>query len=148
MTFSGVKRWIAGFTIDVSQLRDSVPSFANQVLEELDKPETKEVLQEYLYEKLDEFNTTTYSIDSTSSMEALMIKYDCSSKSECRNKLGASIDTKEAVINRSVLLILLLVVAGFLVNTIRNGPLHPYQSTLLVRAHCLSCLFGLPFEDE
>ncbi|MEN8203678.1 MAG: paraquat-inducible protein A [Bacteroidota bacterium] len=130
--FSGVKRWIAGFTVDVSQLRDSVPSFANQVLEELDKPETKELLQEYLYEKLDEFSTYTYSIDSTVSMEALMQKYECSSKTECRNKLGAAIEEKNAAINLRVILILILVLLGFLVNTVRNGPLNPFQSTLLI----------------
>jgi hypothetical protein len=130
--FSGVKRWIAGFTIDVSQLRDSVPAFASQVLEELDKPETKKLLQEYLYEKLDEFNASTYPLDSTMSMEALMLKYDCSSKTECREVLGSISEEKEARINLSVLLILILVVAGFLVNTIQNGPLHPFQSTLLI----------------
>lgn len=136
--FSGVKRWIAGFTIDVSQLRDSVPSFASQVLEELDKPETKEVLQEYLYEKLEEFNATTYSIDTSSSMEALMLKYDCSTKTECRNLLESEVEKNEAVVNLRVILILILVVAGFLVNTIRNGPLNPYQSTLLILyAFCL-----------
>jgi len=130
--FSGVKRWIAGFTIDVSQLRDSVPSFANQVIEELDKPETKEVLQEYLYEKLDEFSAGTYSIDSTASMETLMLKYDCSSKTEFRKLLGSVIEEKDAAINLRVFLILILAGMGFLVNTIRNGPLNPYQSTLLI----------------
>jgi len=130
--FSGVKRWIAGFTIDVSQLRDSVPSFANQVIGELDRPETKELLQEYLYEKLDEFNAGTYSIDSTASMEVLMLKYDCTNKKECRNKMGSSIEQNNAAINLRVILIMVLVVLGFLVNTIRNGPLNPYQSTLLV----------------
>lgn len=130
--FSGVKRWIAGFTIDVSQLRDSVPSFANQVLEELDKPETKEVLQEYLYEKLDEFNATTYSIDTNAGMEALMLKYDCSTKTECRNLLESHVEKNEAAVNLRVILILILAGAGFLVNTVRNGPLNPYQSTLLI----------------
>jgi hypothetical protein len=130
--FSGVKRWIAGFTIDVSQLRDSVPSFANQVIEELDKPETKKLLQEYLYEKLDEFNSTTYGIDSSVNMEALMLKYDCSSKTECRMLLGSSIEEKDAAINLRVILILLLVTAGFLVISLRNGSLNPYQSTLLI----------------
>jgi len=141
--FSGVKRWIAGFTIDVGQLRDSVPSFANQVLAELDKPETKEVLQEYLYEKLDEFNTTTYSMDSTISMEALMQKYDCSNQTECRNLLNTNIEEKEKAINLRVILIVILIFIGFLVNTIRNGPLHPYQSTLLILLSFCLLLGGL-----
>lgn len=130
--FSGVKRWIAGFTIDLSQLRDSVPSFANQVLVELEKPETKEVLQEYLYEKLEEFSATTYSIDPTASMEALMQKYNCTNKSEYRSMLDSTIEEKNAAINLRVILILVLVLMGFLVNTIRNGPLNPIQATLLI----------------
>lgn len=130
--FSGVKRWIAGFTIDLSQLRDSVPSFANQVLVELEKPETKEVLQDYLYEKLEEFSATTYSIDPTASMEALMQKYNCTNKSEYRSMLDSTIEEKNAAINLRVILILVLVLMGFLVNTIRNGPLNPIQATLLI----------------
>lgn len=130
--FSGVKRWIAGFTIDLSQLRDSVPSFANQVLVELEKPETKEVLQDYLYEKLEEFSATTYSLDPTASMEALMQKYNCTNKSEYRSMLDSTIEEKNAAINLRVILILILVLIGFLVNTIRNGPLNPIQATLLI----------------
>jgi hypothetical protein len=130
--FSGVKRWFAGFTIDLSQLRDSVPSFASQVLDELDKPETKELLQEYLYEKLNEFNATTHSLDPSVSMEALMLKYNCSNTSECRSMLGSTIEQKNAAINLRVILILILVLTGFLVNTIRNGPLIPLQATLLI----------------
>ena len=42
--FSGVKKWVAGFALDVDQLRDSVPSFAHTVVNELDKPETKTLL--------------------------------------------------------------------------------------------------------
>lgn len=51
--FSGMKKWVAGFALDVEQLRDSVPSFSRTVVEELDKPETKAMLQDYLNEKLD-----------------------------------------------------------------------------------------------
>ena len=39
--FSGIKQWIAGFALDIEQLRDSVPTFARTVVDELNKPETK-----------------------------------------------------------------------------------------------------------
>jgi hypothetical protein len=45
---SGMTRMVAGLAFNVDQLRDSVPFFANQLLSDLNKPENKVILQEFL----------------------------------------------------------------------------------------------------
>ncbi len=69
--FSGMKKWIAGMVLDVNQLRDSVPSYAGKVLDELNKPKTKQGIQTYLTDKLGNLSESTYNLDSMETMHPL-----------------------------------------------------------------------------
>ena len=129
---SGVKRWLAGYAIELSQLRDSIPSFASQILDELNKPETTQLVQDYLYGKLGEFDSTTHSQDSRETLEALMQKYDCSTKPQYKELLTSIIEVKDSEINLRVILIIILVLMGFLVNIIGNKSLHALEPILLI----------------
>jgi len=129
---SVAKRWLAGYAIELSQLRDSIPSFANQILDELNKPETTQLVQEYLYGKLGEFNSTTYNRDSMEALDTLMEKYDCSTKSQYRELLTSTIEGKDSEINNRVIGIVILVLMGFLMNTIGNRSMHSLEPILLI----------------
>ena len=61
--FKGVKRWVAGMAIEVEQLRDSVPSFATTVIDELNSPETQAELKKFVLGKLEQFSKDTYNKD-------------------------------------------------------------------------------------
>ncbi|MEN8157867.1 MAG: paraquat-inducible protein A [Bacteroidota bacterium] len=130
--FAAMKKWIAGMILDVDQLRDSVPSYASQVLDELNKPDTKRGIQTYLSDKLGDLSDITYSMDSTGIMDDLLIKYECPGKRECKELLHTIIDETTKAINLRVILILLSVLLIFLINTLSNGPLNRYQSPLLI----------------
>lgn len=129
---SGVKRWLAGYAIELSQLRDSIPSFANQILDELNEPETTQLVQDYLYGKLQEFNNTTSNSDSMEVVESLMQKYDCSSKVQYRELLSSTIKAKDTEINKRVIGIVILVLVGFLVVSIGNRSRHALEPILLI----------------
>ena len=83
--FSGMKKFIASMVIDMGQLRDSVPSYAAQVLEEINKPATKKAVQTYLTDKLGALSEATYSLDSTGIMESVLMKYSCSGQEAMDN---------------------------------------------------------------
>ena len=129
---SGVKRWLAGYAIELSQLRDSIPSFASQILDELNEPETTQLVQDYLYGKLGEFNSTTYNQDSMEELDALMEKYDCSSKVQYRELLSSTIEVKDREINKRVIWVVLLVIMGFVVITIGNRSMLALEPILLI----------------
>lgn len=129
---SGVKRWLAGYAIELSQLRDSIPSFASKILDELNKPETTQLVQDYLYGKLGEFNNTTSNSDSMEALDSLMQKYDCSSKVQYRELLSSTIEEKDTEINNRVIGIVILVLAGFLVVSIGNRSRHALEPILLI----------------
>jgi len=141
--FSGMKKWIAGFALDVDQLRDSVPSFAHTVVNELDKPETKTLLQNYLNEKLEEFTASTYNRDHMELLNNLLLKYNCDGKEACKELLNEKLDQKQDAINLRVMVLLGVVLLAFLINLIPKGKLNQVQSILLILSSLCLLLGGI-----
>lgn len=136
--FSAMKRMVAGMVIDVNQLRDSVPSYAGNMLNELNKPETKKGIQNYLNDKLGNLSLETYSLDSMDEFLEVLGKYDFEVQAACREYLSAEIDSRTAAINHRVRMIIGAVMLIFLLNI-----LTPYSRgwpralTLILASLCL-----------
>jgi hypothetical protein len=141
--FSGMKRFIASMVLDVNQLRDSVPSYAGKVLDELENPATKRELQIYLSDKLGALSETTFNLDSMSGLYEVLQKYGSGSKEECRAILEPAIERKAAAIDEKVMMILLCVLLVFLVNTIPRGGMNPFQAPLLILSSLCLLLGGI-----
>ncbi len=116
--FSSMKRMIAGMVLDVNQLRDSVPSYAWKVLDELNKPETKKGIQTYLSDKMGSLSSETYSLNSMKPFVEVLTKYEASSKQECQDYLEVEIGERTRAITEKVLIILGAVLLLFLLNTL------------------------------
>ena len=140
---SGMKRFMAGFVIDFDQLRDSIPSYANTLLSELSNPDNKEMMQQFLLDKLGEITASTYNLDQMDPLHALMEKYSCSSKAECKELISEQMEIKEELINYRVQLILLLVCAVYLLNLITRNKINRTQATLLILAAFTLLLGGI-----
>lgn len=141
--FSGLKKWVAGFALDVDQLRDSVPSFAQTVVIELDKPETKAALQNYLNEKLEEFTAATYNRDHTELLNELLLKYECDGREPCKELLTEKLGNKLEAINLRVMLLLGAVLLAFLINLLSKYKLNQVQSILLILSSLCLLLAGI-----
>ncbi len=140
---SGAKKFFSGFAINLDQLRDSVPSYANTLLTELSNPDNKEFMQQFLLDKLGEITVSTYNLDSMDPLQAVMEKYGSSSKEESKELINEQIEMKEEVINNRVLLILLLVCAVYLLNLITRKKINRTQATLLILAAFTLLLGGI-----
>jgi len=116
--FSSMKRMIAGMVLDVNQLRDSVPSYAERVLNEINKPETKKGIQTYLSDKLGNLSLETYSLDSMKPFLDVLVKYEAASKTACQDYLEGEVAEKTGAINQRVIMILAAVLLIFLMNTL------------------------------
>ncbi len=141
--FSGVKKWIAGFALDVDQLRDSVPAFAHTVVDELDKPETKNLLQNYLNDKLSDFTASTYNKDHMDMLNDLLVKYDCDGRAACKEMLKEKLAETNSAINILVILILVSVLLPFLLNTIQKEKPNRVQALLLILSSLCLLLGGI-----
>lgn len=106
--FSQIKRWIAGLTFDMDQLRDSVPSYSLQILQELEKPENQKVIKDFLEEKLEAYTDST-GFDQSSSLQPLLEKYDCKTKEACEQLI---IDQISHLSDFQVQLVVLIILLG------------------------------------
>jgi hypothetical protein len=129
--------------LDVNQLRDSVPSYAGQVLDEINKPSTKKAVQTYLSDKLGDLSEATYNLDSMGLVDEILLKYGAPDEAECKALLRTEIDQNTEVINLRVMLILLFVLLIFLLNTVTRAPLTRVQSPLLILSTACLLIGGI-----
>jgi hypothetical protein len=132
--FAGMKKFLLAMVFDVNQLRDSVPSFAGTILDEINEPRTKLAIQNYLSDKLGDLSEATYALDSTEVLTDLLEKYDCADPAACRELLSAGTIGKTDAVNTRVMLILVLVAGVFLLNALTQSPPGRYPSLLLILA--------------
>jgi len=130
--FSGMKKMLASMILDVDQLRDSVPSYAIRVLDEVNKPSTKIGIQIYLQDKLGDLGSETYNLNSMKPLLDVLNKYDAASKDVCRDYLRAEVADKTREINHRVMMILAAVVLIFLLNTLAVRSRNILQSLMLI----------------
>jgi len=136
--FSAMKRMVAGMVLDVNQLRDSVPSYANMILNEINKPATKQGIQTYLQDKLGDLSSETYSLDSMKPLRDVLVKYNTGGKAECRDYLKGEVADKTREINQRVIMILIAVVLIFLINTLAiRSPGRTNSLMLILGSLCL-----------
>jgi len=141
--FSALKNWFSGITINLDPLRDRVPSYAEQLLIELAKPENKFFMQQFLFNKLNEFAETTYNLDQMAPLNAVMERYNCINKEVCRELIWAEIQTRNQQINLRVILIMALVSGVFLINLANRRKINMIQASLLIIASFFLLLGGV-----
>jgi hypothetical protein len=140
---SGMKGLFSGFTINLDPFRDSVPSYANQLLDELNKPGNKAFLQQFLSNKLNVLASSTYNLDTMDPLHEVMDRYNCVDKDECRELIQEKIDLKNKAIKLRVILVMLLVCVVFLINLITRKKLNVLQATILIIATFCLLLGGI-----
>lgn len=142
-SLSGMKRFFAGITINLDMLRDSVPSYADRLLLELNKPENKEFMQQFLLDKLGAITASTYNLDPMDPLHAIMEKNSCRDKEACKELIEEEIGMQKEEINYRLVLILFLVSAVFLINLLTRHKINMVQSSLLILASFCLLLGGI-----
>ena len=143
--FSGtaINNLLPGFKFNLDSFRDSVPSYADQLLVELNKPENKVFLQQFLYNKLNDIAASTFNLDTMDPLHEVMDRYNCVNKEDCRLLIIEEIAQKKKAISLRVILVISLVCAVFLINLLTWKKLNMAQATLLIIASFCLLLGGI-----
>jgi hypothetical protein len=139
----GIASWFSRISINLDPFRDSVPSYANQILIELNKPENKAFLKQFLSNKLDDFASSISNVDQMDPLHELMEQYNCFDKEECRVMIREEILMKNRAIRLRIILMIGLVTSVFLVNLITRKGITMLQATLLIVASFSLLLGGI-----
>jgi len=139
----GMKNVFSGFTFNLDPFRDSVPSYANHLLIELNKPENKAFLQQFLSNKLNELTISTYNLDEMTPLREVMERFKCTDKEICRELIREEIELKKRAINWRVILVMILISAIYLFNLATRRKINLVQASLLVLASFCLLLGGI-----
>jgi len=141
--FPELKRRIIEMTMDVDQLRDSVPSFSRDVLQELENEETLDMVRDFLFRQLDRYVESTRNAEQLQARDDLWNKYGCNSAKNCTGVIQGKIRELggKGVFLASMLLVSVLLIFLLNLNRIR----HPddYQTVLLVLSSAILLIVGV-----
>jgi len=140
---AGENSFFSGFTISLDPFRDSVPSYADKLLVELNKPENKAFLQQFLYNKLNDIAASTFNLDPMDPLHEVMDRYNCVDKEDCRVLIMEKTGLMKKAISLRVILVISLVCAVFLVNLVTRKKINMVQATLLIIASFCLLLGGI-----
>lgn len=141
--FSRIKRWVADMAIDMEQLRDSVPAYSEQIIEELEKPETRNTIRDLLSDKLDQYVSTTNSAVSMQKQEQLVEMYDAATREEATARIRMLISENMVVVNRLMLLLIGGVLIMYLFSFFQKTEMGYLQMTMLVVASLVLLVAGV-----
>lgn len=140
---SALRRFLGNFSFNLDTFRDSVPSYTEQLLRELNKPENKAFLQQFLSNKLEDLTSSTYNLDEMTPLQELMEKYDCIDSELCKEFILEDIEMKKKAIIVRVILIMILAIAIFLINAAHWRKINLVQASLLILASFCLLLGGI-----
>jgi hypothetical protein len=115
-----VRQMVQDALVDVGELRERVPVYADAILDELGKPEPKRKIQEQLAAMLRDMTATTFARTDRSALDAVLARHGCESIGDCEARLLEASATGQG---RAVILTLaeLALVAGLYAFCLSRG---------------------------
>ncbi len=114
-----IKRMLMNVFMDMDKLRNSVPEFADTLLEELSAPENKEGLKEYILIKLDTIVANTFSDDGQEDLQLILEKYDYKNKEDASYYLDVLSNQTGNDLRINALLLILFLFIVYAINSFR-----------------------------
>jgi hypothetical protein len=87
-----LRQGVQDFLVDFTELRARVPAYADAVLDELDRPETRAELKTQLLRALDTAAAATFSATDFGAFAAVLARHDCADAAACEPRLRGEAD--------------------------------------------------------
>lgn len=84
---------------DLQQLKEQIPSMADRIMEELDKPEARANIKKFIEDKINSIVEESIGIEDNSALLALQDEYNCEDNEVCKSDLVSDI----SVLNDDIL---------------------------------------------
>lgn len=129
----GLRQGVQDWLLDVDELRARVPFYADAIIDELDRPESRSEIKATLIALLRDAAAASFSDLDRTRYDQVLARYGCPDAGTCSQQLDASVITLRAGTQRTTLLVLALVALLFLLNALwpRLARLRPPTATAL-----------------
>jgi hypothetical protein len=129
-----LRQGVQDFLLDFTELRARVPAYADAVIDELDRPQTRAELRTQLLSALDAAAAATFSATDFSAYDAVLARHGCADAADCEPGLRAEADALQVRARRFALGVLLAVAAMFFVAWRERPNLRPEVMAMLTAA--------------
>jgi len=135
------QKFIEFFMVSMADLRKSVPAFTEIILDELDKPESREKLKLLIQRKVDELLYETIGEEDLSQIQAIAQNNGCSNFDDCRILLKSQLTQADNALNQKAIFIVGLAILAFLIILVKNKNVLPFEFLVLI-ALCSILLYA------
>lgn len=126
------KQAITDSLIDFQNLRNRVPQFTDEVIDELAKPENQAILKKVLKEKLQQFTANTVAPPvNMEQFNAILKRYNTKEYRACTSTLDCQMDELKSTINQETITILILSVVLIILIVLQGSILRSASLILL-----------------
>jgi hypothetical protein len=129
--------------ISLDDIKKGIPEYADAVIHEMTKSETRGQIKTLLNKQLEEYSNQTFDTQDTSQMNRILLRTDSKDIEGARIKLHEEISVKDDLIVKEVILLIILSVILFALSGFSKQPLAPSRYILLVLSLIMLLIAGV-----
>jgi hypothetical protein len=138
-----VKQAFINVFINLDDIKKGIPEYADSILHEMTKPETKRQIKTILSDQLQEYSSLTFDTRETAQMRRILLRMDAKDIEGAKIKLSREISAKGSLISIEVILLIILSAILFAMSGFSKQPLLPARYFLLVLSLVLLLTAGV-----
>ncbi len=142
-TTGKLKQSVQDIFIDMDTVREAVPEYADAILDEMEKPEARAELNEFLRDLLRDVGTATFAKVDFSKIEDIRTRYHCEARMTCQRTIAQELEAGHAAAIRQALILLTLTAILFLLVWNRRESIDPRRLDVLAFACALLMACGV-----
>ncbi len=127
-----VKQSFINMFINLEDIKKGIPGYADAIINEMTKSETRGQLRAMLSEQLEQYFKQTFDTPDTSQMRRILFRTNSKDIESARIRLAREISVKQDLISKEAILLIILSVILFVLSGAGRQPLAPSRHVILV----------------
>ena len=142
-TTGKIKEGMRNALVDIDTVKAGIPAYAEEILDELEKPETRAEINSFLSGMVTELTASTFSQIDDSERQAIYARYGCEKTSDCKKIIKAKISEADEQGTQLAAVTLLCAVVILFLAWLTASPTNRLPLVLLAGATLLLLLCGV-----
>jgi len=137
------KQTFTNIFISLKNIKKGIPEYADTIIQEMTKPETRAQIKTLLNEQLEQYFNQTFDTRDTSQVNRILLRTGSKDIESARIKLNQAISVKHDLISKEAILLIILSVILFSLSGFSKQPLTPSRYILLVLSLVILLIAGV-----
>ncbi len=127
-----IKQSFINTFVNLDNIKKGIPEYADAVIHEMTKPNTKRQIKSVLHKQLDKYSDQTFDMQGTPQLSLILLRTDSKDIEAAKLKLNEQISVKHNLIRNEAILLIMLSVILFALSGFSKLPLTPSRYIFLI----------------